>query len=191
MRAAEAEQLEAGADFRDAHEQFPQECAAMILDHRDDRALADRDVGIGIPVLLLAEAIDETKASPDTVTEIPVEVPQCGHGLLRCISEARQGSGGRDDTAIILRRVRGIAAGDVAGTQAPAIGTVVTVVVRVAYAVRVVDASVVEVLLPVVGVPVRQPAWIETAEGEMREKQRAAPGRSERQLHAFVGAPVD
>src|SRR5215469_1168050 len=160
MRAAEAEQLEAGADFRDAHEQFPQECAAMILDHRDDRALADRDVGIGVPVLLLAEAVHETKASPDTVTEIPVEVPQCGHGLPPCISEARQRGGGSDDAAVVLRRVRGISSRGIAGTQAPAIGAVAPVMVRIAYAVRVVDAGVIDVLLPIIRISVRQPARI-------------------------------
>src|SRR6516162_4583218 len=168
MRATEAEQLEPRPDFRDAHEQSPQERAAVILDHHDDRALADCDVGIGVPVLLLAEAVHETEASPDTVTEIPVEVPQRGHGLLRRISEARQGGSGSDDTAVVLRRVRGIPPRGVAGAEAPAIGAIATVVVRVAYAVPVVDAGVIDVLLPVVGIPVRQPARIETAEREMR-----------------------
>src|SRR5215472_8463694 len=102
VRAAEAERLEPGLDFRDRHEQFPQERAAMILDHGDDRALADRDVSVGVPVLLLTEALDETKASPDTVAEILIEVPQCRHGLPRCVGEARQGRGGSDDTAVVF-----------------------------------------------------------------------------------------
>src|SRR6516162_855075 len=93
VRAAEAERLEPGLDFADPHEQLPQERAAIILDHRDDRALADRDVSVGVPVLLLTEALGETKASPDTVAEILIEVPQCSHGLLRCVSEAGQGGG--------------------------------------------------------------------------------------------------
>src|SRR5262249_25060008 len=102
MRAAEAQQLESRLDLRDPHEQLPQERAAVILDHRDDRALADRDIRVGVPALLLTEPVHETKASPDAITEILIEVPQCSHGLLRCVGEARKGGGRSDDTAVVF-----------------------------------------------------------------------------------------
>ena len=75
-----------------------------------------------------------------------------------------------------MRRIT--ATGGIAGTQAPAVGPVAAIVVRIAQAVVVVDARVIDVLLPVIGVPVTQPARVETAEREMREEQRPAGGGS-------------
>src|SRR5262249_27358426 len=102
MRAAKAKLSESRLDLRNTHEQLPQQPAAVILDHRDDWALTDRDEGVRVPGLLLAEALDEPITSPDAVTEILIEVAQRTHGLLWSIGEARQRGRRRDDTEVIV-----------------------------------------------------------------------------------------
>jgi hypothetical protein len=37
----------------------------MILDHHDDRSLVDREKRIGVPVLALAERVDEAELAPE------------------------------------------------------------------------------------------------------------------------------
>ena len=62
MGALEAELPQPPLDLLDSHEELPQQPAAVVLDHRHDGALADREVSIRIPRALLAEAIDEAGA---------------------------------------------------------------------------------------------------------------------------------
>src|SRR6185437_16470489 len=54
--------------------------------------------------------------------------------------------------------------------------------VGIADAMRIVDPHVTAVLLPVVGVTIREPARVEAAERVVAEEERAAERRTERQL---------
>ena len=60
----EAEPAQPGLHFGNAHEQLPQQPGAMVLDHDDDRPLVDGQEGVGVPVALLAEGIDESVRAP-------------------------------------------------------------------------------------------------------------------------------
>src|ERR1700733_2443279 len=190
MRTFEAQLPHPLADLRNAHEQLPDEAAAVVLDHHDDRPLADREVTVGVPVMLLAEAIDEAEPSPDLVAEIVVKVPERRHRFRGRIGEARQCGAGRYDALVVAGRMRVIAIDRVAGGEAPAVRSVALVSVRVTDAVGVIDARMSHVLLPVVRIDVAQPARIDAAEGVVSKEKRSAPTRSEGQLHALEAASV-
>src|SRR3546814_15061027 len=64
------------------------------------------------------------------------------------------------------------------------------VAVRVGDAMRTIDPRVGDVLRPIVGVAVAQPARVEPEERIVREEQRTAVGRPERQLDVVVGPAV-
>src|ERR1700722_1905873 len=190
MRTFEPQLLHPLADLGNAHEQLPDETAAIVFDHDDDRPLTDREVTVSIPITLFAEAVDETEAAPDFIAEIVVKMPERRHRFRGRIGEARQCGAGRYDALVVAGRMRVVAIDRVAGGEAPAIRSVAFVPKRVADAVGVVDARVSNVLLPVVCVGVAQPARIDTAEGVMGEEERSAPIRSEGQLHALEAASV-
>ena len=80
---------------------FQMRPAAVVLDHDDDRPLADREVAVGVPVILLAETVDEAEPSPNLVAEIVIEVSQRRHRLRRRVREARQGRARRDDALVV------------------------------------------------------------------------------------------
>src|SRR5271155_4401070 len=164
MGTAEAEPFHALPDFGNAHEQLPDKAAAVVLDHDDDRPLTDRKVTISVPVMLLAETVDEAEPSPNLVAEIVVKVPERGHRLYRRVGEARKRRARRDDALVVDGRVRVIALDRVAGGKAPAVWPVALVPKRVADAVAVIDARMSGVLLPVVRIGVAQPARIDAAE---------------------------
>src|SRR5262249_60963182 len=75
VRAGDPQPAQARLHFRNAHEQLPQQAGAMVLDHDDDRALVDGDVGVGIPVTLLAKGIDEPEPSPELLAVLIEDGP--------------------------------------------------------------------------------------------------------------------
>src|ERR1700683_3330560 len=120
MRALEAQLLHPLADLGNAHEQLPDEARSVILDHDHDRPLADREVTVGVPLVLLTESIDEAVPSPNLVAEIVIEVSKRRHRLGRRVGEARQGRARRDDALVVLGRMRIVALYRGAGREAPA-----------------------------------------------------------------------
>src|SRR5580658_4394233 len=87
--------------------------------------------------------------------------------------------------------MRVIAIDRVAGGQAPAVWSVALVPTRIADAVGIVDASVSDVLPPVVGIGIGQSARIDTAEGIVGEKEWSAPVGSERKLDVLETEPIE
>src|SRR3546814_2897323 len=83
-----------------------------------------------------------------------------------------------------------VAARAVARGQPPAVRAVSGVASGVADAVLAVDQGVLNVLLPIVRIPVPESARIEPEEGIVREEQRAAEVRSERQPDIVAGPVV-
>src|ERR1700733_12533935 len=191
MRALEAQLLHPLADLGNAHEQLPDETRSVILDHDHDRPLADREVTVGVPVILLAETVDEAVPSPNLVAEIVIEVSKRPHRLCRRVGEARQGRARRDDALVVHGRMRIVALDRVAGRETPAVRPVALEPERVADAVGVIDARVSNVLLPIVRIGVTQPTWIDAAEGIVGEEERSARIRSERKLDPLETATVD
>src|SRR5271170_5149919 len=87
--------------------------------------------------------------------------------------------------------MRIVALDRVAGREAPAVRSVAFEPKRVADAVRIINARVSHVLLPVVGIGVTEPARIDAAKGIMGKKERSARFGSERKLDALETAAVN
>src|SRR5690554_6811871 len=68
--------------------------------------------------------------------------------------------------------------------------TVTYVVAGITDAVAVVYQRMVDVLDPVVGIRITQPAGVDTKERILAEKQRTTRGGAERQFHTFVCFPI-
>src|ERR1700677_647774 len=191
MGALEAQLLHPLADLGNAHEQLPDEASSVILDHDHDRPLADREVTVGVPVVLLAESIDEAVPSPNLVAEIVIEVSKRRHCLCRRVGEACQSRAGRDDALVVAGGMRIVALDRVAGRETPAVRPVALESKRVADAVSVINARVSHVLLPIVRIGVAQSARIDAAEGIVGKKEGSARVGSERKLEALETASVD
>ena len=69
MRALESKPAQAQLNVGILHEQIPQQSRTMILDHDDDRALVDRQIGFGEPVGVLAEGVGKTETAPQPVAD--------------------------------------------------------------------------------------------------------------------------
>src|SRR3984957_15469238 len=160
MRTFEPQLLHPLADLGNAHEQLPDETAAIVFDHDDNGPLTEREVTVSIPITLFAEAVDKPEAAPDFIAEIVVKMPERRHRFRGRIGEARQCGAGRYDALVVAGRMRVIAIDRVAGGEAPAVRSVALVSVRVTDAVGVIDARMSHVLLPVVRIDVAQPARI-------------------------------
>src|SRR5277367_2063133 len=86
--------------------------------------------------------------------------------------------------------MRTVAIRVIARGKSPTVGTITLELTGVRNTMRVVDTHVVEVLLPVVGVPVLQPARIEPAERVVSKEQRPAVRHPQRQRNVVVRAAV-
>src|ERR671920_1442243 len=75
MGARELEAAQAGLDLGAAHEQLPEQAGAVVLDHRHDRALVDREMPAGVPVVGLAGRVYEAVLAPDVLAELIVKMP--------------------------------------------------------------------------------------------------------------------
>lgn len=64
-------------DLGIAHEVFPAESAAGVLDHADDRSLIDGDIVFRKPIALEIEGIVESERSPETLAQRVVVVLHC------------------------------------------------------------------------------------------------------------------
>src|ERR1700761_3147013 len=156
----EAQRVQSALYFVRFHEQIPQETAAMVLDHDDDWALIDGKIGIGVPVSRLAKRVHETIPSPYLVAVSRQEMADRGHRRLRQVGHAGERGGRRNGAIVAVRRMRGITVRSVAGGQSPTSVAVSWMLKRVDLAVRMIDAHMVLILLPIVGVVVFQPSWI-------------------------------
>ena len=47
----------------------------MVLDHHDDRALVDREIGFGVPAPGQIERVLEAVLAPDPIAEVVMEMP--------------------------------------------------------------------------------------------------------------------
>ena len=128
-------------------------------------------------------------ASPQiAVAEDVVEVAERRHRLVRHERQRGQRGRGGDDAGIARRRMGDVAGGVVAGRQAPAIGAVARQPCGIGEAMGAVDQRMRPRLHAVVGVGVAQAARVEAEEGVLRQEQRPAPVRAERQRDAVVVA---
>src|SRR5687767_13661349 len=87
--------------------------------------------------------------------------------------------------------MREVAVRIVAGGEPPAALAIALVALRIGDAVRAIDADMAHVEIPVIGVMIAQPTWVDAAEGVMGKKQRPPIGHSERQLDAVPGFAVE
>ncbi len=152
----------------------------MVLDHHDDRPLVDGEESVCVPVLAFAERVDEAELAPEALAVPLQEVPQHGHDLGGRIGQARERGRRADRAVVVVGSMRRVTPWIVAGRQPPAGFAVALEFARIRDAVGAVDADVMHVLCPVVGVSVREPAGIEAAERVVGEEQRAAIGHAER-----------
>ena len=63
---------------------------AVVLDHDDDRALVDGEVGVRDPVLAFAERVLEAVLAPDAIAELVIEVAERLHAVLGRVGEGGQ-----------------------------------------------------------------------------------------------------
>src|SRR6516225_4216632 len=190
VRALEAEAPQADADLGAAHEELPQEAGAVVLDHDDDRALIDGEMRLRIPILALAEGIDEAVIAPKMFAELPVEMLEGSERVFGHIGDRRKRSGRRDHAEILVRRIGLVAARPVARGQAPGIRAIAFEVVRIADAVLAIDQHMAQILLPVISVAILEAVRIEPEEGIMREEERSAIVEAKRKLDPIVIAAI-
>src|SRR5688500_12185779 len=80
----------------------------MVLDHYDDRPLVDGEKSICVPLLALAECVDEAELSPQPLAVPRQEVPQQGDDLGRRVGKARDGGRRADRAVVVVRSMRGV-----------------------------------------------------------------------------------
>src|SRR5580692_11622640 len=85
--AGETETFQTVLNIRDIHEEPPEEPGTIVLDHGNDGAFIDGQMGLPPPVMRLAETVGESIRSPDTVTEIIIKMPQRLHTVSGGIRE--------------------------------------------------------------------------------------------------------
>ena len=76
-----------------AHEEFPEQSAAVILNHDGYRPLVDGKITLRIPVVRFAESVVESVRAEHLVTHV-VKVAHHLQRILRCIYDGRKGGGG-------------------------------------------------------------------------------------------------
>src|SRR5215510_10608904 len=143
----------------------------MVLEHYDDRPLVDGEKSICVPLLALAERVDEAELAPQPLAVPRQEVPQQGDDLGRRVGKAGQPRGWADRAVVVVRRMRGVPLWIVTRRKPPAGLTVALEFPRILNAVGAVYANVMHVLCPVIGVSVREAPRIQAAERVVREEQ--------------------
>src|SRR5688572_26559518 len=163
----------------------------MVLEHYDDRPLVDGEKSICVPLLALAERVDEAELSPQPLAVPGQEVPQQGDDLGGRVRKAREGRCRADRAVVVVRRMRGIPLWIVTRRKPPAGLAVPFEFPRILNAMGTVYSDVMHVLCPVVGIAVLEPPWVQAAERVVREEQGAAVRHAERQLDAIPGFAIE
>src|SRR5579862_1972865 len=88
--AREAKPAQSRLHFRNAHEQLPQQPGTMILHHDDNGPLIDGDVGVSVPVPLLAESIGKSVTPPELLAMLVKKVTQSAHHFARRVGQTRK-----------------------------------------------------------------------------------------------------